>query len=118
MAKVPRALVKQIENFEDIIKALNGLIDGSKIKLEYYDEGFLKELSDIRKSGLELRDNMEVFKNRLESSASEEYENDSNSRFEREASDKTVLPMGERTWRNVQAAQKVIDKYLTSNPRY
>lgn len=118
MSKVPRQLRKQVENLEEVIKSLNGLIDGSKIKLEYYDEGFLKELSEIRKSGLELRDNIEVFKNRLEDSASDQYESDSNSRFEREASEKRIYPPGVKTWRNVKAAQKIIDKYLVSKPQY
>jgi predicted nucleic acid-binding Zn-ribbon protein len=84
MAKIPRPLLKQIENFDDIIKALNGLIDGSKIKLENYDDKFLETLTDIRKKGLELRDDIEVFKNKLGVAVTEEYEaenQDVNTRF-------------------------------------
>lgn len=86
--KVPKPLIKQIENFDSIIEALNGLIDGSKIKLENYDEDFLEDLSDIRKKGLELRDQIEVFKSKLESSVVDEYATTTNSRF---ASTKGVI---------------------------
>jgi predicted nucleic acid-binding Zn-ribbon protein len=97
MAKIPKPLVKQIENFEEIIEALNGLIDGSRIKLENYDEDFLESLSDIRKKGLELRDEIEVFKSKLEDSVVENYNTDTSSRF---------------------ASQNVIDKFLTKTTEY
>jgi predicted nucleic acid-binding Zn-ribbon protein len=95
MSKVPKPLVKQIENFNEIMEALNGLIDGSKIKLENYDDDFLEILTDIRKKGLELRDQIEVFKNKLEESVSDEYDTSSNSRF--------------------ASTERVIDSFLTSN---
>jgi predicted nucleic acid-binding Zn-ribbon protein len=98
MAKVPRPLIKQIEGFNEIIEALNGLIDGSKIKLEHYDDTFFETLSDIRKKGLELRDEIEVFKNKLEESAVDEYATSTNSRF--------------------ASTKKVIDSFLTSSSGY
>ena len=99
--KIPRPLIKQIENFDEIIKALNGLIDGTKIKLENYDEDFLDTLTDIRKKGLELRDAIEVFKNKLGSSLADEYgeENENaNTRF--------------------ASARNVIDAFLTKTVKY
>ena len=82
MAKVPRPLIKQIENFDEILEALNGLIDGSRIKLENYDDDLLDDLTDIRKKGLELRDQIEIFKGKLENSVAEEYaSSNTNSRF-------------------------------------
>lgn len=81
--KIPRPLIKQLENFNEIIEALNGLIDG-KIKLEHYDDKFLETLTDIRKKGLELRDEIESFKNKLGESVADEYEvpeQDGSSRF-------------------------------------
>jgi predicted nucleic acid-binding Zn-ribbon protein len=95
MAKIPKPLVKQIENFNEIIKSLEGLIDSNKIKLEHYDDKFVETLGDIRKKGLELRDMIEVFKNKLEESVVEEYDTSSNSRF--------------------ASAKNVIDTFLTSN---
>lgn len=106
MAKIPRVLIKQIENFEEVIKALNGLIDGTKIKLEYYDEDFLQQLSGIRKKGLDLRDEIQVFKNSLETSLSKEYEG--NSRF---ASDSEEASKSEMT-------RKVIASFLTKKEEY
>lgn len=97
MAKVPRPLVKQIEGFNEIIEALNSLIDGSKIKLEHYDDTFFETLSDIRKKGLELRDEIEVFKNKLEASAVDEYSTSTSSRF--------------------AATKNVIDNFLTSSSK-
>jgi predicted nuclease with TOPRIM domain len=93
MGKIPRPLIKQIENFDEIIKALNGLIDG-KIKLEHYDDKFLETLADIRKKGLELRDELEVFKNKLGVAVQEEYEaepEDLSSRFGSTTSAKSVI---------------------------
>jgi predicted nucleic acid-binding Zn-ribbon protein len=98
MSKIPKPLVKQIENFNEIMEALNGLIDGSKIKLENYDDDFLEILTDIRKKGLELRDQIEVFKNKLEESVASEYDTTSNSRF--------------------ASAKNVIDSFLTSKADY
>ena len=101
MAKIPRPLIKQLENFNEIIEALNGLIDGSKIKLENYDDKFLETLTDIRKKGLELRDDIEVFKNKLGASASEEYDaanQDVNTRF--------------------ASAHNVINSFLTKTVKY
>ena len=104
MAKIPRALTKQIENLEEIIKSLNGLIDGSKVKLENYDEDFLKTLSDIRKKGLELRDDIQVFKNSLEKSLADEY--DSSSRFASDQSD------------SVKITERVISSFISKNANY
>jgi len=98
MSKVPRPLVKQVESFNDIIDALNSLIDGSKIKLEHYDDTFLEGLTDIRKKGLELRDEIEVFKNKLEASVAEEYNTSNSSRF--------------------ASAERVIGSFLTKSPEY
>ncbi len=97
MAKVPKALIKQVENFEEVINALNGLIDGTKIKLEHYDKGFLETLSGIRKKGLDLRDDIELFKNSLEVSLSEDLQ--INSRF-------------------ASSKQRVIDDFLTKKANY
>lgn len=104
MKKPPRVLVKQIENFENIIEALNGLIDGSKIKLQNYDKDFLEKLSDIRKNGLELRDKIQLFKNDLESSLSREYGENTGSRF---ASEKIN---GD--------PKKVVESFMTRSPIY
>lgn len=95
MAKIPKPLVKQIEDFDEIIKSLDGLIDNNKIKLEHYDDKFMETLGDIRKKGLELRDMIEVFKNKLEESVVAEYDTTSNSRF--------------------ASTKNVIDSFLTSN---
>lgn len=98
MSKIPKPLVKQIENFNEIIEVLNGLIDSNKIKLEHYDDKFMETLAEIRKKGLELRDEIEVFKNKLEESVVEEYDVTSNSRF--------------------ASTERVIDSFLTSNKGY
>lgn len=106
MSKVPRPLIKQIENFDEIVKVLDGLIDSSKIKLEHYDDTFVETLSGIRKKGLELRDAIEVFKNKLEASVITEYDVTSNSRF---AAAKVS---------SKESAKRVIDTFLTSNKGY
>lgn len=107
MPKPPRQLIKQVENFEAIIDTLNGLIDGSKIKLEYYDQDFLERLSTIRKDGLELRDKIQLFKNDLEHSLSDEYTNNGNSRFASEATEK-----------DLEFARKVVNSFIMKDPSY
>jgi len=96
MAKVPRPMVKQIENIEEIIKSLCDLVNDSKIKLEYYGKDFLEELSEIRQSGLELRDRLEIFKNKMEYAANEQF--NSSSRFA-----------------STDSVKRVVDGYLSRN---
>jgi predicted nucleic acid-binding Zn-ribbon protein len=105
MSKIPKPLVKQIENFNEIIEALNGLVD-DKIKLEHYDDTFVEILTDIRKKGLELKDEIEVFKNKLEASVIEEYDVTSSSRF--------AAVKGS----SKESTKRVIDSFLTSNGQY
>ncbi len=111
MAQVPEVLTEQIEAFEEIIAVLNGLVDGTKIKLEHYDQKFLEKLSAIRKDGLELRDKIQIFKNSLEESVSQEYSNTGSSRF-------AAGGPGTKTWRNVEAAKKVVDAFMTRSSLY
>lgn len=111
MAKVPEVLKEQIEGFEEIIQVLNGLIDGSKIKLDYYDQKFLEKLSTIRKDGLELRDKIQIFKNDLEHAVTQEYGGGANSRFAGKGP-------GVKTWRNVAAAKKVVDSFVARTVTY
>lgn len=87
-------MVKQIENIEEIIKSLGDLVDDKKIKLEYYGKDFLAELSDIRQTGLELRDKLEIFKNKMEYAANEQF--NSSSRF-------------------ASSVKRVVDGYLSGN---
>jgi hypothetical protein len=108
MAKPPRQLIKQVENFEEIIDALNGLIDGSKIKLQYYDQDFFERLTTIRKNGLELRDEIQIFKNDLEQSLTREYSPEASSRFAAEG----MKPISSK------AARKVVDSYMTRTTKY
>lgn len=109
MAKPPRQLIKQVENFEQIIDTLNGLIDGSKIKLQYYDQDFFERLTKIRKDGLELRDDIQIFKNDLEHSLTKEFgSGDGSSRFAAEG----LKPI------EVQAARKVVDSYMARTAKY
>lgn len=96
MAKVPRPMVKQIENIEEIIKSLCDLVNDNKIKLEYYGKDFLEELSEIRQSGLELRDRLEIFKNKMEYAANEQF--NSSSRFA-----------------STDSVKRVVDGYLSRN---
>lgn len=80
--KVPRELIKQIEMMNEIIDSLNNLFSTGKIKLELYGQDFLDDLTDLRKKGLELRDELEVFKNKMMYAASEQFGGeDTNSRF-------------------------------------
>jgi len=87
--KVPRELIKQIEMMGEIITHLDKLIDPGKIKLELYGKDFREPLSDLRKKGLELRDELEVFKNNMEYAATEQFTTTSGSN--RFASAKRVL---------------------------
>lgn len=93
MAKPPRPLIRQIEFMEEVIKNLNTLVDTDKIKVEYYGKDFMDPLNKIRQKALDLRGELEVFKNDMESALTLQY-GGGNNRF---ASD---------------SAQKVIDLYL------
>lgn len=108
MAKPPRQLIKQVESFEEIIDALNGLIDGSKIKLQFYDQDFFERLTTIRKNGLELRDEIQIFKNDLEQAMTREYSPEASSRFAAEGMSAI----------DSHAARKVVDSYMTRTARY
>jgi hypothetical protein len=66
MPKPPKELMKQVSTIQEIIEGLNDIIDNDKIKVQYYGKDFIAPLNDIRKQALELRGNLEVFKNNLE----------------------------------------------------
>ena len=67
-------LKNSTELIEEIISSLNELIDPDKIKVQYYGQDFLKELSDIRQDGLSLRSRLEVFKNNMEQALTTQYQ--------------------------------------------
>jgi len=66
MPKPPKELMKQVSIIQEIIEGLNDVIDNEKIKVQFYGKDFIEPLNDIRKQALELRGNLEVFKNNLE----------------------------------------------------
>lgn len=93
MPKPPRELTKQIITVQEIIDGLNDIVGNNKIKVQYYGKDFVEPLNEIRKQALELRGNLEVFKNNLEYALTAQY-----STSDRFASSK-----------------KVIDKFLSRN---
>lgn len=92
MNKPPRELTKQIATVAEIIEGLNDIIGNNKIKIEHYGKDFIEPLNEIRKQALELRGNLEVFKNNLEYALTAQFSN--NERF-------------------ASTSKKVIDKFLS-----
>jgi hypothetical protein len=81
MAKVPRELQKQIEMVDNVMGTLNLLIESDKVSTKYYGKDFIEPLSDIRKQALELRGQLEVFKNNMDYAIKAQYDEVSNNRF-------------------------------------
>lgn len=75
MPKPPRELVKQIEIIDGVINSVNDLIDNRKIKVENYGKDFLEPLTKIRAKGLELRNELEIFKHYMERALTEQFYN-------------------------------------------
>jgi predicted nucleic acid-binding Zn-ribbon protein len=73
MPKPPKELTKQIGTIQEIIESLNDVIGSNKIKIEHYGKDFIEPLNEIRKQALELRSNLEVFKNNLEYALTAQY---------------------------------------------
>lgn len=73
MARPPKQLIEQIEVIEKIISSLNDIIDPNKIRVEYYDEDFLKSLGDIRQEAVGLRSKLEIFKAQMEAALTTQY---------------------------------------------
>lgn len=73
MPKVPKELKKQIEIFEGVIDKLNDVIDLNKIKMQYYGKDFQEPLTKIREDALALRSSMELFKNTLEETLTDQF---------------------------------------------
>jgi hypothetical protein len=86
MPKPPRELTKQIITVQEIIDGLNDIVGNNKIKVQYYGKDFVEPLNEIRKQALELRGNLEVFKNNLEYALTAQY-----STSDRFASSKKVI---------------------------
>jgi hypothetical protein len=97
MPKPPRELVKQIEIINEVAESLDDLISNKKIKLEYYGKAFIEPLSDVRTKAMELRNELDLLKNNMESAISEQYY--SSDRF---ASNNTSID-----------PKKVVDNYLS-----
>lgn len=79
--KPPRELIKQIETIKDVLTSLNSLLDAGKIKAEYYGKDFLEPLSKIQTDTLELRNELTLFKNKLEEALTLQYYDQSSDRF-------------------------------------
>lgn len=73
--KPPRELVKQVEIIAEAIDSLNNIVDNKKIKMENYDKDLIESLTKIRTKALELRSELELFKNELEISLTKKYYN-------------------------------------------
>lgn len=102
MPKPPRELTKQIEVVADVIESVNNLIDNKKIKVENYGKDFQEPLTKIRTKAMELRNDLELFKNNMERAITEQYY--SSDRFAGEVSD--------------DIKESVINKFLSSNPNF
>lgn len=98
MPQPPKELVEQIEIIADVIDNINNLIDNKKIKIENYGKDFLEPLTKIRSKAMELRNDLEIFKNNMEKAVTDQYY--SSDRFAGEIDSK--------------AAKNVIDKFLSS----
>lgn len=99
MPKPPKELIKQIEIFSVVIESVNTLIDNKKIKVENYGKDFLEPLTKIRSKAMELRNDLELFKNNMERAVTEQYY--SSDRFAGDVSK--------------ESAKNVITKFLSSN---
>ena len=73
MGKPPRQLIKQVELLEEVIGSLNILIDTNKVKVDYYGKDFMEPLNKLRSKALELRGELEVFKNDMEAALTVQY---------------------------------------------
>lgn len=102
MPKPPRELTKQIEVVAEVIDSVNNLIDNKKIKVENYGKDFQEPLTKIRTKAMELRNDLELFKNNMERALTEQYY--SSDRFAGEVSD--------------EIKESVINKFLSSNPKF
>ena len=102
MPKPPRELTKQIEVVAEVIESVNNLIDNKKIKVENYGKDFQEPLTKIRTKAMELRNDLELFKNNMERALTEQYY--SSDRFAGELSD--------------DIKENVINKFLSSNPNF
>lgn len=85
MGKAPRELQKQIEMVDNVMGTLNLLIDSNKVSTKYYGKDFIEPLAEIRKQALELRGQLEVFKNNMDYAIKAQYDEVSNNRFASEA---------------------------------
>jgi hypothetical protein len=75
MPNPPKELLKQIEIINEVSEKLDDLITNKKIKLEFYGKQFLEPLNEVRTKAMELRNELDVFKNNMESAISEQYYN-------------------------------------------
>ena len=75
MPKPPRELVKQIEIISEVAGSLDDLISNKKIKLEYYGKDFIEPLNEVRTKAMELRNELDLLKNNMESAVSDQYYN-------------------------------------------
>lgn len=73
MKNPPKELIKQIEIITEVINNLDLLINPRKIKVEYYSKDFVEPLTEIRTEAFELRNNLDVFKTKLERSLTDQY---------------------------------------------
>ncbi len=79
--KPPKELIKQIEVIKGVIFNLNDILDADKIKAEYYGKDFMGPLSKIQTDALELRNELTIFKNKLEEALTLQYYEPSSDRF-------------------------------------
>lgn len=99
MPKPPKELIKQIEIITGVIESVNDIVDNKKIKVENYGKDFLEPLTKIRSKAMDLRNDLELFKNYMERALTEQYY--SSSRFAGEV--------------NKEITKSVIDKFLSSS---
>jgi hypothetical protein len=98
MPKPPRELIKQIEIISGVIESVNVLVSNNQIKVENYGKDFLEPLTKIRSKAMDLRNDLELFKNNMERAVTEQYY--SSDRFAGEVSP--------------DVAKSVINKFLSS----
>jgi hypothetical protein len=103
MPKPPRVLIKQIELISEAINSVNDLVDNKKIKIENYGKEFLEPLTKIRTKAMELRNELELFKDNMERALTAQYY--SSDRFA-------------NTKISKQAAKNVINKFLSSDGEF
>lgn len=79
--KPPRELIKQVEVVAAVIESLNSIVDGNKLRSQYYGKDFQQPLADIRQNAVALRSQLEVFKDNLEHALTAQYYSPGNDRF-------------------------------------